>query len=160
VEVLLVLDGGAKQVGDPTYRERFGTNEFCAYRAAAHLASIAQEGGAIRKLSVAVAFAMMEIESWAIGVIDQMGGIDLGGEVVIPEGLTPPDDPEGRRDAKQWLKQHIAYKPALHQKTLLGNLPLKLALETSHSFRHLDKAVRELANACRTGTRICSPSMA
>jgi len=158
--VLLVLDGDARKVHDSRYVERFNTDEFCAFYTAIHLASIAREAGADRTLSVAVAFAMMEIESWAISVIDQMGGMDLGDGVIIPERLTPPGNPERLRSAKEWLNRRFEYKPTVHQKAILDQLPLEAARERSRSFRRLDNAVRQLIDACRTGNHVCSPSVA
>jgi len=157
--VLLVLDGDAERVNDPDYRRRFGTDRFCPYRAAAHLIAMAHQQGAALDLSVAVAFAIKEIEAWALCAIEQMAGSDLGGGVRIPAGLTPPHDPNRLRSAKQWLQRRIEYKPSQHQKALLGNLPLEIVRERSRSFRHLDHVVDQLVHACRAGTRVYCPPL-
>jgi len=158
--ILLILDGDVRRVSDMRYIERFGDDHFCAFRVAAHLADLAKGSGAGSIVSVAAAFAMREMESWAVSTIDGLAEAKPSDELEIPVGIAVPENPEAMNDAKGWLKKALGkYKPTLHQLELAQRIPIDLAIKRSRSFRRLANAVSQLNNAVREGTYVCSPQL-
>lgn len=157
--ILLLLDGDDKRVASEEYRKRYKTDQFCAARVASYLRELATPGGAGAVFSLAIAFAVMEFESWIVHGIDKLGGVELsGGRGSIPEGLEPPPDAESIRDAKGWLTGHVPqYKPTLDQGVLAQAIDIDVVSTRSRSFRRFVNAILQIVEANRSGNHISTP---
>jgi hypothetical protein len=96
-------------------------------------ASIDAVGG----LPVALIVAQVEFESWFLGAIDTTNW--AGG------GLAVPNDPEGVKNPKAWLKSHLptgsTYSETVDQPSLAAQFKWTASRERCPS---LDKLCREL----------------
>lgn len=90
---------------------------------------------------VAVVLAVQEYECWFLAAASS-----IGGQRSLPTHVAPPDDPEGVRDAKGWIKQRRtdgrAYGPTVDQPALTAVFDMGLARAGAPSF---DKLWREVA---------------
>lgn len=72
----------------------------------------------------------------------------LRGQCRIAHDAEAPPDPEGRRDAKEALEEHMprgaSYAPTVHQGRLSATFDMALAYCRNRSFRKFTKAVGEL----------------
>jgi hypothetical protein len=84
-------------------------------------------------VSYLVTLAYREYETWFLYAASSLAGV-----AGLPEGLTPPENPEALRDAKGWLSGRMAhgYKETQHQVSLTARFDLDLA-QSSASFRRL-----------------------
>jgi hypothetical protein len=153
--VLVVLDGDAK-------RRTVGT-AFCAQDHARQLISLAKSSGAGTLFSLAIAFACKEYESWLIAGVESLAGKPLReGLEGIAAGTKPPNGnlEEAPRDAKGWLsdRMKVKYKPVRDQSYLTELVDLQLVRDRPmRSFRRLENALSQLANAIRTNQAISTP---
>jgi hypothetical protein len=152
--VLIVLDGDAKSwEGQP----------FCAARAAQTLANRAKETGAGTTYSLGFVFACREYETWFLAGIESLAGKRL------PDGrpgvqADPPkwdgDLEKEPRGAKEALRKTMpnGYKETLDQVELTRLLDLNQVRQRGlKSFARLEKAIKQLADACKTGTHVATP---
>lgn len=99
-------------------------------------------------LALEVVLARREFESWFLA-----GASSLAGKRGLVADLAPPDQPEGIRDAKGWLKRHMTgsrgYSEVVDQPALTAQFDLLQARERSDSFdvcyRHVERLLRRLA---------------
>ena len=148
---LLLVDGDCK---------KFENKPFCAKDAAAELHKRARDAGAGANFSAACVFACMEYESWFLAAIPSLAGKRM-----------PPDNREGvksnaswagnteqaPRNAKGELNKLMVngYKPTTDQEPLTRLLDIDLLRNSGcRSFLRLDSAIRQLAEALRTGRHI------
>jgi hypothetical protein len=140
--VLLILDAD-------TLEDAHG----CVRDAARALAEAAKEAGGGKLFSVAVVFFRKEFESLLIASYPFLPG--------RREGVTPPENVEvAPRGAKGWLKKHLdgGYKEAQDQVTLTRAINFEhLRGQSLSSFRRLEHAIAELAQAMASGQHIVSP---
>lgn len=105
-----------------------------------------------KQLPVCVVLAKREFETWFIA-----GVTGLRGHRSMPVEVTPPEDPESIRGAKEWLSSQLprglAYKPTALQASFCERFDLKDAYRLSGSFRKLWRDVGKLA-----GSLGCSPA--
>jgi hypothetical protein len=91
-------------------------------------------------MPVSMVLANREFESWFLA-----SASPLAGAHGFPDDLTPPDDPESIRGAKEWLTRQRPrgrpYKPTVDQAPLASNFDMKQAREGAPSF---DKFCREV----------------
>jgi hypothetical protein len=156
--VLVLLDGDVRLPGKEV---------FCAKGLAYELSEVARRQGAGATFSLASVFAMQEYESWLIGGVEALAGQPLppDNRPGIRAGTMPPDgNLELRpRDAKGWLKQHMAsrsYKVTIDQEPmtrLLVRCLDPLRRRGMRSFQRLEAAVRALVIAIRSGQHIVTP---
>ena len=89
---------------------------------------------------VSVVLPNKEFETWFLA-----GASSLAGNFGFPGDLTPPDNPESIRGAKEWLTRQRPrgqpYKPTVDQAPLASAFDLKQAREGAPSF---DKFCREV----------------
>lgn len=89
---------------------------------------------------IAVVLPNREFEAWFLAAAASLGGL-----CGLPEELTPPNDPEGIRDAKGWLTRQRAdglqYSPTVDQAALGSAFDMEQARKAAPSF---DKFCREV----------------
>jgi hypothetical protein len=155
--ILVLQDGDLRRIRG---------EDFCAGRFAARLAQAARKVGAGSLFSVASVFACQEYESWMIGCVERLAGLNLpDGRPGIRAGVKAPsgDLESAPRDAKGWLDQHIeaGYKPTRDQGAftalLVNHLP-SLRERNPRSFRRLENALRQLLEAVRTDNHVATPA--
>ncbi|HEY2587647.1 MAG TPA: DUF4276 family protein [Tepidisphaeraceae bacterium] len=160
--VLLVLDGDADQVPKSwnDYLTRYGNADFCPYRVAGTLAHASQQSRAGSAFSLAVVFAMKEFEAWLLAGVESLRGTSLAaGRGTVPQTAVKPDyDVENKRDAKGALRKLVpGYDQSLDQAVLTAELDLQAVAQRCRSFRRLQSAIIQLADAVRTGKAAISP---
>lgn len=149
--ILLVLDG-----------DSLGSQ--CPFKVAQELVEVARNVGAGRGFSVAVVFAVWEIESWFLAdapeIIRRSGYrvSEAGREQAPPAG----DLEKSPRDAKGWLNRNMAegYKETIHQVEFAKYLALAKVGQRqplSRSFQRMESAVMQLYNAAISGNHIATP---
>jgi hypothetical protein len=146
--VLLVLDG-----------DRLGGQ--CPVDTARKLAYIAKQQGAGVKFSVAVVFAMQEVESWFIAdAVALLGGpagrTKKSSPIVLPEC----DLEKSPRDAKRWLSENMpnGYMPTIHQVDFARLVDFqRIRARNLRSFQRFEQAVVQLFNAVHSGSHIATP---
>jgi hypothetical protein len=115
------------------------------------LGSRARDHGAGQAFSVAVCFAMKEFESFLIPVAPQI--------LARVSDADLPADPE--QSGKKWLKDRMkkvgGYNPVPDQGRLTRQVVDWAPARAMKSFLRLERAVRQLAEACATGQHIVSP---
>jgi len=154
--VLLLLDGDSDK---KVLREAF-----CAKTHATTLAIAARDVGAGSFYSAAVVFACREFESWLIAGVASLAGVELtNGLPGIKAGTYPPDVDleQSIRGAKEWLGQHMTqpYKPPLHQAEFARRVSFhEIRNRRMRSFGRLEKAIKEIVEACRTGRHVSTPA--
>ena len=86
---------------------------------------------------VAVSFACREFEAWFVAAAECFRGFHG-----LPPDLTPPENPEQIRGAKEWLRKSttsaISYRPGVDQLLFTKRLNLELA-RRAHSFRRFER---------------------
>lgn len=163
--VLLALDGDESKPMSfwEAYCARFGTDRFCARDAARLLALDARGARAGEAFSAAVAFVVKEFETWLLAGVESLRGKHLSdGHTIIPMMATCPDraDFEARRDAKRELRRIIpSYNPADDQGVLAKHVDLETVAAKCPSFRRFQRAIREIADAVRSGHHVSTPAM-
>lgn len=161
--VLLILDGDLPKIPATwaAYRNRCGgTLGFCAMHAACVLADQARTSRAGEVFSLAAVFIMKEFEAWLLAGIESLCGVKLpDGRGVVPSNVVvPPINLEAKRDAKGLLRDQIpGYQETLDQAALAAKVDLSQIRTRCRSFRRLESAIRQLADAVRTGKSIVSP---
>ncbi len=151
--VLLLLDGDIK-----------GQGKFCARNKAWELSRFARQAGAGSHFSVATVFAVQEYETWLIAGVESLAGKPFpDGRRGVNQGVVAPSGnlEEAPRGAKGWLngKMSRGYKPAKDQKALTEMVDLDLIRGRAlRSFRRLENAVRELADAIRSNQHVVTPA--
>ena len=98
----------------------------------------ARARGARPDMRVAVVLAVREYEAWFLAAAPS-----LSGSADLPDELSPPNDPEGIRDAKGWLSARMPssrYREVIHQPKLTA----KMALEPTRPCGSWDKLRREV----------------
>jgi hypothetical protein len=152
--VLVVLDGDAKfWEGGP----------FCAAKAAQALVERAKETGAGKTYSLGIAFACREFETWFLAGIKSLAGKRLSdGRPGVQ--LDPPewagDLEKEPRGAKEALRKTMpnGYKETLDQIELTKLLDLdQVRRRGLKSFARLERAIKQLAEACKTGKHVATP---
>jgi hypothetical protein len=147
--VLLVLDGDNLPGG-------------CPVQVAQSLAEVAKLCGAGKTFSVAVVFAMQEIESWFIAdspaLLVRQARKKTGrlADIVIPNDLE-----KSPRDAKRWLSERMTdgYIPTIHQAEFARSVNLNaIRAHSMRSFRRFEGAIEELFKAVHAGSHVVSPS--
>ena len=144
--VLLLLDGDAEK--NPFDRNKL----FCAKEVASLLAAKAQEQTAAgTNFSFAAVFAVQEFESWI-----------LAGHPDFRDHLSGKDVEDAPRNAKGKIRElsKTAYHETLDQSILAQGIELEPLLTREprvRSFVRLDKAIRELIEAVRTGKHVSTP---
>ena len=85
-----------------------------------------------------VVLAVRELESWLVAGVDSLRGYRG-----VPSDLSPPEDPEFKRGAKEWLDQRLTggYKETIDQLPLLHKLDYRAARTRAPS---LDKFLRDV----------------
>lgn len=152
--ILVVLDGDAK---------KFEGLPFCASKAAQALVERAKETGAGAIYSLAVVFACCEYETWLLAGVESLAGKKLpDGRLGVQAGTTtyPGDLETAPRDAKKALGKlmHNGYKPTLDQIELTKLLDFAQVRERGlKSFARLEKAIKQLSQACQTGQHVATP---
>jgi hypothetical protein len=80
-------------------------------------------------------------ETWFVAAASSLAGFND-----LPADLTTPDDPEGNRYGKGWIKKHLSgkrkYSETIDQPRFAAKMDLALCRQNSPSF---DKLCRELA---------------
>jgi hypothetical protein len=107
-------------------------------------------------------FAMKEFEAWLVAGVESLRGLSLAdGRGIVPGTATPPDsDIEAKRDAKGVLREIIpGYDQSLDQAVLAAKVDLDTIALRCRSFRRLQSAVMQLAEAVRAGRFIVSPGI-
>ena len=91
-------------------------------------------------VSIQVFLAYREYETWFLAAAGS-----LQGHAGLPTHLAPPADPEGIRNAKGWLSQHMPhpYDPIVHQLDFTRAFDFEQA-RTIDSFRRLHDQIRIL----------------
>ncbi len=161
--VLLVLDADANRVPGnwASYTTKYKSTDFCPYRVAAMLAHEARASRAGEAFSLAAVFAVQEFEAWLVAGIESLRGITLAERRgIVPAGAAvPPIDIESKRDAKGLLESIVrGYNPSLDQAILAAKVDLSAVAARSRSFRRLQSALSQLADAVRAGKAIVSPT--
>lgn len=91
---------------------------------------------------VCVVIANREYEAWFLA-----GAASLAGKRGLREDLASPLNPDGMRDAKGWLSEHIQnyrYHPVSDQPALTACLDIELAAQGSRSLRKLIKTFDDI----------------
>lgn len=95
-------------------------------------------------VSVAVVAARCEFEAWFLAA-----AASLAGHEGLPDGLQPPPDPEGVRNAKGWLAKRMAggkYLETLHQPVFTRHFDIQAA-RRAPSFEHCYQEIMRLVDA-------------
>ncbi len=146
--VLLVLDGDRLE------------NQ-CPVEQARRLVELAKSCGAGKIFSVAVVFAMQEIESWFIPDADALLKDGAWSPNRRGQIISVPGDPEkSPRDAKRWLSENMAdgYKPTIHQAEFAKRLNIAtVRSQNLRSFRRFENAVTALSLAVISGEHVATP---
>ena len=144
--VLLLLDGDAKK--NPFEQGK----SFCAKEVACTLAKIAREKARAGELfSFAAVFAVQEFESWI-----------LAGHPDFYAQMNGKDVEDAPRNAKGKIRElsKTTYHETLDQSVMARGIELEPLLTREpqvRSFVRLDKAIRELIEAVRTGKHVSTP---
>lgn len=97
------------------------------------------------EMPVALVLAHQEYEAWFIAA-----AVSLREKRCLDPNLQPASDPEGIRDAKGWLSQHMPrtrpYAPVTDQPALTNEFDMAVARRGSPSF---DKCYREITKMIR-----------
>lgn len=116
----------------------------CAVEWATELAELIPQD--LIELPIRFAFAVREFESFFLA-----DSATSKAHLLIDLKVDFPSDPEVIRGAKEWLSRHMAsgkaYKETIDQQALAAKMNLATVSAKSHSFRHLKKAVIELATS-------------
>lgn len=159
--VLLVLDGDLHTIPHTwtAYREEFGTDKFCPFRAASVLIDAAKLIGAGSTFSLAVVFAMKEFEAWLLAGLSSPQEVDVIDERRIVQATPTPPVPELEqiRDAKGWLCRVVpGYSESLDQHRLAQKVELQ-NLRRLRSFRRFESAVQQMVEAAQRGRPVATP---
>jgi hypothetical protein len=147
--ILQLLDGDAAK--------------FCAKKSALLLASRARQVGAGAIFSFACAFACPEYESWLLAGIESLAGKALAdGRPGVKSGAKKllTDLEQAPRDAKAALGAFMRgnYKPSTDQKALTEMVALAEIRNCNlRSFRRLENALHQLAEAFQSGRHVSTP---
>lgn len=114
----------------------FDADDDAACKLGPELRNAVERGGVT--LPYCVVLAVREIETWLLAGIESLRGYRG-----IPDNLSPPDNVESIRGAKEWLNAHKAsgYKPTIDQCPLLLKFDYRAARNRAPS---LDKFLRDL----------------
>lgn len=100
-------------------------------------------------IETGVVLANKEFEAWFLAAAESLGGI-----CGLDNHLSPPDDPENIRGAKEWLgkqmKGNRRYSASTDQKVLAAKFDMEAARRRSPSF---DKFLRETERLLQVLTR-------
>jgi hypothetical protein len=92
---------------------------------------------------VSIILPQREFESWFLTAASS-----LVGQRGLREDITPPDNPEFIRGAKEWLTRHMTpgrvYAPTVDQ----ASLTQALDLQQARRCRSFDRCWREIARVC------------
>jgi hypothetical protein len=130
----------------------FDSDDECAVALATNLLNKLHLGG--RPQPVACVVAQREYEAWLIA-----GAESLRGKRRLPENLSPPDDPQKIRGAKEWLGNRMSdgkYREALDQPALTAYLDIELARGRAPSLDKFCREVERIAEALG-GARVDQP---
>jgi hypothetical protein len=156
--ILLLLDGDILPAGHRV---------FCPGAIGRDFSRRARTEGAGVLFSLASVFAMQEYESWLIGGVESLAGKRLPGDRagILAGTVAPSQDIEKTiRGGKQWLGRHMearSYKETLDQEPLTQLLLSDLAplrQRGMSSFLRLERAIRQLVEAIRTGNHVVTPA--
>lgn len=152
--VLVVLDGDARAwEGKP----------FCAAHAARTLVSRAKESGAGITYSLGFVFACCEYETWLLAGLESLAGRRLPDGRSGVHASAPPlegDLERSPRGAKESLGERMptGYKPSLDQAELTKLVDIEQVRSRGlRSFARLENAIKQLAEACKTGVHVATP---
>lgn len=89
-------------------------------------------------IKYAVALAHREYETWFLAAADSLRGCDG-----LSAQLTPPENPESIRGAKEWLGRHmpVSYDPIIHQARFTARFDLHQARGNPSFHRFVNKLV-------------------
>ena len=92
-------------------------------------------------MPVEIVIARHEYEAWFLAAAES-----LCSHPSVHDDARPPEDPEGKRDAKTQLRRIMneSYKETLHQAKFSALMDLDLASERSRSFRRMVNAISKL----------------
>ena len=112
---------------------------------------------------VAVVYAKSEYETWFISSLSEGTGEGIRAMLNIASSVNAPEDVEGIRGAKEWLKRRMprdqGYKETSDQKNLTHRIEMDMTYRRSRSFRRLCHAVEELVEAIDKSEAIVTPSV-
>jgi hypothetical protein len=95
--------------------------------------------------AVSIVIPRFEFEAWFLAAARS-----LSGKRGLREGLTPPDDPEGIRGAKEWLSRNMVpgrkYKETVDQAALVQAMDLRAA-QSCKSFERLCREIERLVRS-------------
>lgn len=122
--------------------------------------ALAEEIAALQVLPfpVVVVFAYQEYEAWLLASLASIAAQSP----YFPDGLTYPENPEGKRNAKGELDKRmpplVKYKEVLHQAEFTRHLNFEQA-RRAPSFQRLERALAELLTAVdnEAGEGLVSP---
>lgn len=131
VAVLVIIDGDCFR---------------CVVELARQLAARIRALNVVKPTSIVVAYR--EYEAWFLASLPSIAGKRIGESVLLPQGLVLKEQPETIRDVKGWLSRRMssgmAYKETEHQLLMTRLLDLKLASDSSRSFRRLCSAMDQI----------------
>ncbi len=139
-----------------------GNDPLCAPTTAREMARIAKRAGAGKTISVAVVFAMQEVESWLIAGANSLAGKPIDGRPGLNSQISlPTSDLEiAPRDAKKWLGRNMS-AGYIATTDLAGFLKIvdlnQIRARKMRSFRRLENAVMEICRALVSGNHIATP---
>lgn len=98
---------------------------------------------------VAVVLARREYEEWLVASLPSIAPRTA----LLPDGLRRDYPPEGKRDVKGWLQDHMegSYRPPTHQPEFTRLLDPALVTAECRSFRRLETALADLLAQAAAG---------
>ena len=156
-------DVGGSACGSRRRCEIVGGRTVLCGKAAQALVDRAKETGAGKTYSLGIAFACREFETWFLAGIESLAGKRLSdGRPGVQ--LDPPewagDLEKEPRGAKEALRKAMpnGYKETLDQIELTKLLDLdQVRRRGLKSFARLERAIKQLAEACKTGIHVATP---
>lgn len=110
---------------------------------------------------VAVVCAKSEYETWFISSLSEGTGEGIRARLNIDPSVNAPEDVEGIRGAKEWLRNHTPqgqrYKATLDQEGLTYHIDMNVTYRRSRSFRRLCHAVEELVEGIDGAGAVVTP---
>ena len=112
---------------------------------------------------VAVVYAKGEYETWFISSLSESTGEGIRSRLNIASSVNAPEDVEGIRGAKEWLKRQMprdqGYKETSDQESLTHHIDMDLTYSRSRSFRRLCHAVKELVRGIDESEAVVTPML-
>jgi hypothetical protein len=117
-----------------------GHDENCPRIKAPELVAWARKERSDPATEIACVLPNVMFETWFVAAADS-----LRGKNGLPVDLPKPQDPEGERLGKRWIKQHLKrkYKETVDQPRFVGHMSLTECRDCSRSFRKLVKELEQ-----------------